>query len=409
MNKPFVLPLVLSLSSFACAPTADTLADAPPVLENYATVLYAEYDDTLMGATALRTHATPLFAGTATQAALDDARAAWRASRVPYQQTEYARFYVGPIDDPDMGNVESLLNSWPLDENTIDYVMGSDGSGIINDPTTYPTIDASVIRDENATPGEKNITAGYHAIEFLLWGQDFNPDGPGNRSYTDYVVGMGANADRRRTYLDVSTQLLVDDLAQVHAEWTPATPGNYRASFVAVAPHIGIGRILLGMGKLTEGELAGQRIHTPFTTKDQEDEHSCFSDNTVADYTHDVQGLINAYFGTYTRTDGTVVGDPTRSLSSLVHARDPVLDMRVRMQLQQALTDIEAWPTVSSCPSVVLQGMCPFDQLIAGTNADPGRMAVQRVLNDLHAIATSLAQVATALGLDLQSSDFQSM
>jgi len=306
-----------------------------------------------------------------------------------------------------MGNEEALLNSWPLDENTIDYVMGMPSSGIINDASDYPIITESVIQDENANRGEKNITTGYHAVEFLLWGQDFDPDGPGNRPFTDYVVGMGTNADRRRTYLDVATQLIIDDLTQVRGEWAPSTAGTYRATFVTLEPHIALGRILLGMGKLTEGELAGQRIHTPFTTKDQEDEHSCFSDNTVADYTHDVQGLNNAYFGTYTRPDGTVVGDASRSLSTLVHARDAALDMRMRAALQAALTDIEAWPTVPSCPSHVLQGMCPFDQLITGTDADPGRMAIQLVINDLHTIATTLAEVATALGINLQASNFQ--
>lgn len=407
MHKSLWVSLSLGLSVEACANHTDTLADAPPVLESYAAVLYAEYDDALTGATALRTASTPLFSGTASEETLGAARTAWRSARVPYQQSEYARFYDGPIDDPDMGNEEALLNSWPLDENTIDYVMGAPTSGIINDATDYPTITESVIHDENANPGEKNITAGYHAIEFLLWGQDFDADGPGNRPFTDYVVGMGTNADRRRTYLDVSTQLLVETLTQVRNEWTPATPGNYRASFVVLEPHIALGRILLGMGKLTEGELAGQRIHTPFTTKDQEDEHSCFSDNTVADYTHDVQGLVNAYFGTYTRTDGTVAGDASRSLSTLVRARDAVLDMRMRTALQRALTDIEGWPTVASCPSHALQGMCPFDQLITGTDVDPGRMAIQAVINDLHSIATTLAEVASALGINLQASNFQ--
>lgn len=407
MNKTRALSVLLPLALGSCAPATDSLADAQPVLENYAAVLYAEYDDTLAGATSLRTASTPLFMGMPTQASLDAARVSWRASRVPYQQSEYARFYDGPIDDPDMDNMEGLLNSWPLDENTIDYVMGGDTTGLIND-TSMPITEA-LIHDDNASPGEKNITTGYHAIEFLLWGQDFNPDGPGNRAFTDYVVGMGTNADRRRTYLDVATQLLIDNLTQVHAEWTPSTPGNYRADFVALAPRMALGRILLGMGKLTQGELAGQRIHTPFTTKDQEDEHSCFSDNTVADYTHDVQGLVNAYFGTYTRTDGTVIGDPTRSLSSLVAVRDAALDTRLRGQLQRALTDIDGWPTVSSCPSAALQGMCPFDQLITGTDTDPGRVAVQSVINDLHDISTSLAEVATTLGVNLQSSDFQSM
>ena len=405
MNR-IVLAVALALAS--CDASGDPLTDAPPVLENYAAVLFAEYDDAVAGAQDLRAAATPLFGGTATQPALDHARGVWRDARVPYQQTEYARFYGGPIDDEAMGNVEALLNSWPLDESTIDYVSGTTTTtSIIADDTI--SITDQLLVDRNAQPGEKNITSGYHAIEFLLWGQDFDPDGPGARPFTDYVVGMGPNADRRRAYLDVATQLLVDDLTQVRGEWAPGVAGNYRADFVRLPPRDALARILLGMGKLTEGELSGQRIHTPYTTKDQEDEHSCFSDNTVADYVDDVQGLVNAYLGTYTRTDGTRVGDPARSLSALVAARDPALDARLRGQLQQALADIEAWPSVAACPSTALQGRCPFDRLITGVDSDPGRLAVQAVIHDLHRVATSLAEVATVLGLDLQSADFQSM
>jgi putative iron-regulated protein len=409
MKKASLVSAALVLAS--CG-SSDTLSDAPPVLESYAAVLYAQYDDALAGAHDLRDASTPLFSGSssATADALTHARDVWRASRVAYQQTEHARFYDGPIDDPDMNNPEALINSWPLDESTIDYVM--DGTtlmqtGIINDPTT--SITEQLLIDRNASPGEKNITTGYHAIEFLLWGQDFDPDGPGDRPFTDYVDGMGEHADRRRTYLDDVTALLIADLEQVHAEWTPSTPGNYRARFVALEPRVAVGRILLGMGKLAEGELSGQRIHTPFTTKDQEDEHSCFSDNTVADYTHDVLGLHDAYFGTYTRTDGTVVGDEAHGLTALVHVRDAALDARMRDALDRTLTDIEAWPTVPSCPSAALQGTCPFDQLIRGVDTDPGRMAIQRVINDLHQVATLLAEIATALGITLHSSDFQSM
>ncbi|MFO0682933.1 MAG: imelysin family protein [Sandaracinus sp.] len=408
-------PLLLVMLALAsCAQPADTLADGAPVLENYAVVLHAQYEDALTGATELRTACTPLFSGTATQQALDDARQAWRDSRPAYMQSEYARFYEGPIDaafggDPAMSNYEALLNSWPLDENVIDYVQGPGGSVVSNGLINMPgvAIEEQLLIDRNGADGEKNITAGYHAIEFLLWGQDFAADGPGNRPFTDYVVGTGTDADRRREYLDVATQLLIDDVTAVRTEWDPGA-ANYRADFVAMPPREALALVLLGMGKLAEGELAGQRIHTPFTTKDQEDEHSCFSDNTVADYTNDVRGLVSAYFGTYTRTDGTTVGDPAHSLSALVHARDPMLDDRLRDALQDALTDIQEWPEVASCPSAALQGECPFDQLILGVDTDPGRMAVQELINDLHAIAIGLAQVATALGIDLSASDFAS-
>ncbi len=379
----------------------DPLDDAPAMLDNYAAILAAGYADSVDAATQLRADTQPLVTGAATPDALDAARASWIASRVPYQQTEVGRFYDGPIDDPARGNVESLLNAWPLDEATIDYVRGGDGmpieGGIINSPVDYPDITTALLTQRNMMPGEENVTSGYHAAEFLLWGQDFDPDGPGDRPFTDFVDAMAPNADRRRTYLDATTQLMVDDLTQVRDAW--AENGAYRATFLALEPREALRRVLVGLAALAGPELAGQRINVAYTTKDQNDEHSCFSDTTNADLANDVLGIANVYHGRYTRTDGTTIQGP--GLSDLVAARDADLDARLRGQIDQALTDIRAWPTVDSCPSAALQGDCPFDQLIVGTDDAPGRRALHAVFRDLQAISSSLVEVAGLLGISL--------
>jgi putative iron-regulated protein len=143
------------------------------------------------------------------------AKQAWLDSRDPYLQTEVYRVYDGPIDTPDDGP-EGLLNAWPLDEQYIDYVVGDDDAGIINGDDT---IDAATLEGLNEVGGEKNVATGYHAVEFLLWGQDLSETGPGERSYTDYVrdgSGTAANQDRRGTYLNVVGTMLVEHLSGVH-------------------------------------------------------------------------------------------------------------------------------------------------------------------------------------------------
>ncbi|HVZ34733.1 MAG TPA: imelysin family protein, partial [Polyangiaceae bacterium] len=355
--------------------------------------------------TNLRGAFAPLLSGQATQEALDNARNAWKSARIPYQQTEFGRFYNGPIDDPALGNLEGMINPWPLDEATIDYVRGPDGmplyGGIIDLPAMYPSVTEQVIEQANMVPGEENVTTGFHAIEFLLWGQDFNPDGPGNRPYQDYLDGQQQNADRRREYLDVASQLLIDQLTTVRDAWAPAA-ANYRASFVAMDPKQALSLILLGMGKFTNSELANQRINVPYTSKDQEDEHSCFSDYTNTDLMNDVLGLSNLYYGRYQRPDGSTIAGP--SLSDLVKARDAALDARVRGQVDQALAQIRAWPTVANCPSAALQGNCPFDQLVRGTDDAPGRQAIAAVINDLRALSTSILDIATLFGITIDLS-----
>jgi putative iron-regulated protein len=395
--------LVLS----ACSDGGRSLGDdAPPVVETYAEMLFAGYDDSVLTAEQLRDSLDPLLSGDATQEALAGARDAWRSARVPYQQTEYGRFYNGPIDDPAAGNVESLLNAWPLDEATMDYVQGPDDAplygGIINMPDDYPNIEEKLLEQENMLTGEENVTAGYHALEFLLWGQDFDPDGPGDRPHTDYVDGAQQNADRRREYLDVASQLLIDKLSEVRDAWRPGQD-NYRALLLDMDPKDSIARILRGMGELSGSELPDERINTAYTSKDQEDEHSCFSDNTNADLTDDVLGLSNLYYGHYTRADGSIVEGP--SLSDLVKSRDAELDARVSDQVDRTLEDIRAWGQVPDCPSAALQDACPFDQLLRGTDEAPGRQALKKVVNDLRTLSQSVVDIADLLGVDLDLAD----
>src|SRR5262249_14556453 len=154
----------------------------------------------------------------------------------------------------------------------------------------YPTIDAELLVSLNEGQGEETISTGYHAIEFLLWGQDFNADGPGDRPFTDYVTGSGgtaANPDRRGQDLRAVAGLLVDDLQQVADAWKPNDSSNYRAEFESVDPKEALRRLLTGTGTLSGGELTGERMSVAFDTKDQEDEHSCFSDNTTNDFIYD--------------------------------------------------------------------------------------------------------------------------
>jgi putative iron-regulated protein len=395
-----------ALSITSCTASIDPLTDAPPVLANYAAIMHATYDDAVTSATALRTASAPLYSGTPTAADLTAAQAAWRTSRVPYMQSEVARFYEGPIDEP-VNHLSDFLNEWPLDEAAIDYVradaMGTPTfGGIINMPTDFPTIDGTLIAERNFVGGEHNVTVGYHAIEFLLWGQDFYADSAGQRPFTDYVVGMQMNADRRRAYLDASTRVLVDDLTIVRDAWAPGTAGNYRSTFVALEPHEGVRRMMIGMIRLLSGEVGTDRIVPAYTMKLQEEEHSCFSDNTNDDLANDILGAANVYYGRYQRLDGTMVSGP--GLSDLVRARDPMLDARVRAAFDQVLADARGWPTTASCPSTALQGRCPFDQLITGVDTDPGRMAIWNVHNELGALATTLRTDVTAT-LDVTITD----
>ena len=178
-------------------------------------------------------------------------------ARDDYGPTEVYRFYDGPIDNEEDG-VEVLVNAWPLDEAYIDYVVGSPNAGIINSPADFPSIDADLIVSLNEEGGEENVSTGWHAIEFLLWGQDTSEDGPGVRPLEDYTTN--ANASRRAAYLATVSDLLLGHLRVMVDAWAPSGSGNYRERFLALAPDDALVRIITGVGELSRGELAGERL-----------------------------------------------------------------------------------------------------------------------------------------------------
>jgi putative iron-regulated protein len=250
-----------------------------------------------------------------------------------------------------------LLNAWPLDEGHIDYVEDAGSfTNIINDESI--TIDAATLEGMNESPGEKDIATGYHAIEFLLWGQDTNPNGPGQRPFTDYVTDGSGTADhqeRRGEYLLTVSELLQTHLTQLVDAWAPAATGNYRASFEAETPSVALGRIMSGMIILSGFETGAERLQVALEEQSQEEEHSCFSDNTHRDMIQDVLGVQNVWLGRYGSVAGTGIRD-------VIAAGDADLAADVTAQIQESLDLAEA-----------LQP--PFDrEIMAGNTAGNARV-----------------------------------
>ncbi|MEM8682942.1 MAG: imelysin family protein [Pseudomonadota bacterium] len=323
------------------------LVSRADVVRTNANIAYAAYGDSYLTALDLRDTLQALVANP-TDGNLAAAKTAWLASREPYGQTEVYRFRVGPIDallaDGSIGQEgdgpEGSINAWPLGEALIDYVAnqvdGDEGPEIPGSTNTVTgniiadttiTIDEAAVRDNFELGGdERNVTSGYHAIEFLLWGQDLNQDGSGTgardasggqRPITDYQTGGNCTSgigsaqpdvvcQRRGQYLLISADLLIDDLNTVVEAWNPNGTTNHYSNFVQ-GGDTSLARVLEGMGRLGFGELAGERMNIALLTNSQEDEHSCFSDNTHRDIFLNAKGIQNTYRGEYTRIDGELI------------------------------------------------------------------------------------------------------
>ena len=371
------LPLLAGVWPAVHAQAMAPVVDVAAVVRHHADLVLANYEDTLAGALALQ-QSVQAFAARPSADGLKAAREAWLAAREWYGQTEAFRFYGGPIDD-DKGP-EGRINAWPLDESYIDGVKGRPGAGLINNRKVAIT-KASLSR-YNERSGEENIANGWHAIEFLLWGQDLGVTGAGDRSFEDFVQGKAPHADRRRLYLLTVTDLLIDDLRSLVAAWAPGKR-NFRARFEKGGLE-SVRMIIVGLGSLSRGELAGERMEVALNTQDQEDEHSCFSDNTHRDIVTNALGIENVWLGRYARRDGSTLKGA--SLEALVSARDAALAARVSGQIAASVAAARAI-------------QAPFDREIIGGKDAPGRQRVQATIDSLVQQSKDLVDAATALGI----------
>ena len=394
-----------ALASLALVGTPALAADKAAVLETYADIAAAGYEDSLITARALQEAVAALIAAPS-EDTLAAAKTAWLAARVPYQQTEVFRFGNAVVDD-----WEGKVNAWPLDEGLIDYVDTSYGEAseeneyrilnVIANPTfdlSGTPVDATEITPEligetlhEADENEANVASGYHAIEFLLWGQDLNgtEPGAGARPYTDYITGdgcTGGNCDRRAAYLTAATDLLVSDLEYMAAAW--AEGGEGRATVLA-DEDAGISAMLTGMGSLSYGEQAGERMKLGLMLNDPEEEHDCFSDNTHNSHYYDGLGIRNVYLGSYTRADGSTVTGP--SLSELVAEADPAVDAELK-------TDLDA--TVAALDELVsaAEGGMAYDMMLAPGNAE-GEALITAAVDGLVKQTQAIERAVTALGV----------
>lgn len=421
--KKSLLALTLTVALFGQA-FADN-KEVKPILTTYADIAAANYHDALDDAKALQ-KAIHAFTKKPSEKTLAAAKKAWLASRESYGQTEVFRLSNGPIDAEEgwvaekYGNLESQINAWPLDEFMIDYTIDADGkktSGNIIDTAgkftpggeDAKTVDVTKITvealtDLNENGSEENVTTGFHAIEFLLWGQDqdyanFVKDSitngamvAGKRPLTDFTKDK--LADRRKAYLNAAVDKLVADLQTVESAWDKKN-GLYRQALLGeakekdknIAPDVAIKQITGGMGTFIKSELANERIAVAALTPSEEDEHSCFSDNTHRDIIANFEGFKNALYGTY---KGKKVGT----------AFIDTLSDEEKTNIEKLVKDIEAR---AKTVDEVAKTKAHFDYQIHPESAYVDNIVAMK--NDMRKLGDQMIVVAKANGVSLTEDD----
>ncbi|WP_115895927.1 imelysin family protein [Marinomonas pollencensis] len=425
-----IVGATLSLSMPSMAAVSQSAQRA--TLNTYATIATANYQDALEGAKALKV-AIDAFAKNPTAETLQAAKNAWLASRESYGTTEIFRLSNGPIDAEDgwvaeaYGGLEGQINAWPLDENLIDYTEDANyqrTSGNIIDtkgvftpggedaaPVNVTKITPEVLTELNENGGDANVASGYHAIEFLLWGQDQDYNNmiedkitngamtAGQRPLSDFTTDK--LKQRRLDYLKAATDKLVYDLAKVSSAWNTKIIGNnglYRAALLDqlsgaekdknLSTATSLKQIFSAMGVFSKSELANERIAVAVLTPSEEDEHSCFSDNTHRDIDLNYQGIKNVLLGEY---KGKKVGPAFfDNLSSEEQAKIKALMADIEMRIAK----------INQLATTTMH----FDYQIHPEN----EASVQNIVtlkNELRRLGDQMVVVAKAYGISLTTND----
>jgi putative iron-regulated protein len=222
---------------------------------------------------------------------------------------------------------------------------------------------------------------GWHAIEFLLWGQDLSATGPGDRPVSDFVAGQGNN-DRRRTYLKLVTDRMIADIQRVADAWAPGVADNYAATFLALSPQEALGRILNGVAVLAGSEMMSERMAVGLDSGDQEDEHSCFSDTTHQDFVFDAKGIENIWTGKYTGSEGP-------GIRALIEKVDGGL-----------ATEIDGLIADTNAKLAALGD--PWDQVLAAPADSQARKDAEAAVKSLGALGEGFRKAGEKLGVLVQ-------
>ncbi len=358
-------------SKSAAKPKTLDAAEVAAFLDRYTDLVKKNYADTLAAAKNLRDKIEGFVKAPSAETQVA-AKEAWKAARLSYSKTEAYRFYGGPIDHADTGP-EGFINAWPMDESYVDSVKDLPKSGIINDKQKFPKIDKESLRSMNEKDGETNIATGYHAIEFLLWGQDLSATGPGERSYEDFVDGKKDNADRRRQYLQAVTSLLVEDLEKVNSAWQD---GSFPKELKAMPPHDAIQKVMTGLTTLSFDEMAGERMMVALEKKDQENEQDCFSDFSLNDLHANQLGILEVW--------------QAADLKKVFLKSESKSVAKISQELSASEKRLKSFTNFTKT----------FDQMVISKDKKD-RQTMEAVIKGLHSQARSLGQMAKVYSLEL--------
>ena len=165
-------------------------------------------------------------------------RQAWQDAHSAYELTTLHRYFATQLLDEHnnlaLVQLQYQVNHWPIVPGYIDYVDGYPDSGIIFDINV--NLENGSLRDQHGSFDESEVTLGFHVIEFLLWGDSTHlntrpaNDYRGIKELSAEEIEQGytlkqLSHNRRRLFLTVVTDILVEDFRALQTLWIAQAPG----------------------------------------------------------------------------------------------------------------------------------------------------------------------------------------
>lgn len=240
---------------------------------------------------------------------LEAARAAWVATRSPWEQAE--GFLFGPVDQE---GIDPSIDSWPVNVVDLNNVLAS---------TNALTIDF--------LSQQEGTLKGFHTIEFLLWGEN------SQKAVTSFNT-------REFEYLSASAGVLMNDTQKLYDLWKP-TGGNFiqhllkagNGSLIYISQKSALEEMTNALIIIAD-EVGNGKINDPFSQKDLTLEESRFSSNSKADFANNIRSIQNIYTGRFGQWGNG------KSISEIIAEKNPAMNTNVIKQINGTIELIENLP-----------------------------------------------------------------
>ena len=182
-----------------------------------------------------------MLTGQANNENLSLSKQAWLDAHSAYELTTLHRYFaaqlLGEQNSLALMQIQYQINHWPIIPGYIDYVNGYPDSGIVHDINV--NLDVDSLREQHGAFDISEVTLGFHVIEFLLWGYD-SDSVPRPAADFDAVLELTSQEtesgysleqlsnNRRRLFLSVATDTLVEDFRALQSLWLAEEPNIRR-------------------------------------------------------------------------------------------------------------------------------------------------------------------------------------